>query len=71
MDKTLAGDSQAEPSAEEVIYYKKAIAEVFSEMDRLSESMAVTQAEIERVRTETRPAMENIRRFLNETRPLS
>ncbi len=71
MEKTLTVDPQAEPSAEEVTYYKNAIAEMFAEMDRMSLGMAATQAEIERLKMETRATMENVHRLLSQSWPAS
>lgn len=70
MEKTLTADPQAEPSAEEVTYYKKSIAEMFTEMDRMNAGMASTQVEIERLKNDTRATLENVQRLLNRTQPV-
>ncbi len=54
MEKTLMADPQAEPSAEEVMDYQAAIAEIFAQMDQIDERIERNQAETEQLRAETR-----------------
>jgi len=54
MDKMLTTNPYAEPTAEETINYQKSVAEMFAQMDQVDERIRSNQAEINRLKLETR-----------------
>lgn len=61
MDNTLGADADAELTAEEAADLKTAIRQMFAEMDRVNARIESNQADIEKLKAETRAMLAQLR----------